>query len=234
MRAAPIALITGLLPLLCIHVTYLVAASHGHVDWCNPYWDSCTSISATGRQLPEKLIFKFIMIPAGLFAILFWWIVQQWLRQTHQRRSPSMQWLGSIAGLFLILYVVALGEGRDYQLLRRIGIILFFSLSYLAQLFFLHQFSKVKTAFEGIENRVFLWQKTMAAILLGIGITTVVLDMVYKDYDSIEDAFEWVMMLFIVGQFVSHYWLWRQVDLRIVISPGSRWAASRKTPASPG
>lgn len=220
MRAAPIALITGLLPLLCIHITYLVAASHGHVDWCNPYWDSCTSISATGRQLPEKLLFKFIMIPAGLVAILFWWIAQQWLQEIHQQRSNAMQWLGSIAGLFLILYVVALGEGREYQLLRRIGIILFFSLTFLAQLFFLYQLGRIKTSLYWVERNVFQWQKTLAIILLGTGITTVVLDLVYADYDSIEDAFEWIMMLFIVAQFVSHYWLWRSADLRIEISRG--------------
>lgn len=227
MRAAPIALITGLLPLLCIHITYIVAASHGHVDWCNPYWDSCTSISATGRQLPEKLVFKFIMIPAGILAILFWWLVQQWLEQVQQRRSGAMQWLGSIAGLFLILYVVALGEGRDYQSLRRIGIILFFSLTFLAQLLFLYQLSRVDRRFTSIQRKVFVWQKAMAATLLGIGITTVILDLIYSDYDSIEDAFEWVMMLFIVAQFCSHYWLWRESDVRVEVK------AARKKSASP-
>ena len=220
MRAAPVALLTGLLPLLCIHITYLVAASHGHVDWCNPYWDSCTSISATGRELPEKLIFKFIMIPAGLLAILFWWLAQQWLWQTHQRRSALMQWVGSIAGLFLILYVVALGEGRDYQVLRRIGIILFFALTFLAQLLFLYQLSQSRTALTVMEEKVLRWQKAMAAILLAIGISTVILDLTYRDYDSIEDAFEWVMMLFIVTQFCSHYWLWREEDLRVEVKRG--------------
>lgn len=217
MRAAPIALITGLLPLFCIHITYFIAASHGHVDWCNPYWDSCTSISATGRQLPEKLVFKFIMIPAGLLAIVFWWLVQHWLWQVHRRRSGAMQWLGSIAGLFLILYVVALGEGRDYQTVRRIGIILFFSLTFLAQLLFLYQLGQAHNRISVLQSRICGWQKAMAAILLGIGITTVILDLTYRDYDRIEDAFEWVMMLFIVAQFCSHYWLWRERDLRVEI-----------------
>jgi hypothetical protein len=227
MRAAPIALITGLLPLFCIHITYFIAASHGHVDWCNPYWDSCTSISATGRQLPEKLVFKFIMIPAGLLAILFWWLVQQWLWQVHQRRSGAMQWLGSIAGLFLILYVVALGEGRDYQQVRRTGIVLFFSLTFLAQLLFLYQLGRAGERVTPLQRNIFGWQKAMAATLLGIGITTVILDLTYSDYDSIEDAFEWVMMLFIVAQFCSHYWLWRESDVRVEVN------AARKKSASP-
>lgn len=216
MRAAPIALITGLLPFLCIHLTYVIAASHGHVDWCNPYWDSCTSISATGRELPEKLLFKFIMIPAGLMAMLFWWLVNQWLAQVCQRRSPVMLAVGAVAGLFLILYVVALGEGREYQGLRRIGIVLFFALTFLAQLLYLARCASM-TRRTALQGRVIRWQSRAAFTLLAIGISTVLLDLFYKNYDAIEDAFEWVMMLFIVAQFVSHYGLWKEVDLRIEI-----------------
>jgi len=220
MRAAPLALITGLLPLLCIHLTYVVAASLGHVDWCIPYWDSCTSISATGRQLPEKLLFKFIMLPAALLAIVFWWIAREWLWQACQRRSPAMLATGAIAGLFLMLYVVALGEGRDYQTIRRIGIILFFSLTFVAQLFFLHHARRALQALKPDQRRVVNIQTALAAMLLTIGILSVVLDLIYARYDDIEDAFEWVMMLFIVGQFISHYPLWNRVNLRIRISSG--------------
>lgn len=232
MRAAPIALLTGLLPFLCIHLTYLVAASHGHVDWCVPYWDSCTSISATGRELPEKLIFKFIMIPAGLCAILFWWLVNHWLEAVGQRKSTLLFRVGAVAGLFLILYVVALGEGREYQGLRRTGIILFFSLTFLAQLLFLARvagsFPRVNVGpatphllgLNGLSTRVIRWQKRAAFTLLAIGISTVLLDLFYKNYDAIEDAFEWVMMLFIIAQFVSHYWLWKEAELRIEIRSG--------------
>ncbi len=234
MRAAPIALLTGLLPFICIHLTYLVAASHGHVDWCNPYWDSCTSISATGRELPEKLIFKFIMIPAGIFAILFWWLVNHWLEAVGLRRSRPLFLTGAIAGLFLILYVVALGEGREYQGLRRTGIILFFSLTFVAQLLFLARAAgsirRVNASLlmphpaglNELSSRVLRWQKRAAFTLLAIGIGTILLDLFYPNYDAIEDAFEWVMMLFIIAQFVSHYWLWRAVDLRIEIRSGGR------------
>ncbi|HVL01115.1 MAG TPA: hypothetical protein VM553_14960 [Dongiaceae bacterium] len=215
MRAAPIALITALLPFLCIHLTYLVAASHGHVEWCVPYWDSCTSISATGRELPEKLLFKFIMIPAGLLAIVFWWLVNGWLDAVGLRRSHSMFWLGAVAGLFLILYVVALGEGREYQILRRIGIILFFSFSFLAQLLFLARTAGMRVALAKSQSRIVHLQQIAALTLLAIGISSVLLDMLYTHYDNIEDAFEWVMMLFIVAQFGSHYGLWKAAGLRL-------------------
>ena len=148
--------------------------------------------------------------------MLFWWLVNQWLGQVGQRRSPVMLAVGAVAGLFLILYVVALGEGREYQGLRRVGIILFFSLTFLAQLLYLARCNRMahKTPLQG---RVIRWQGRAAFTLLAIGISTVLLDLFYRDYDAIEDAFEWVMMLFIVAQFVSHYWLWQEVDLRIEI-----------------
>ena len=105
-------------------------------------------------------------------------------------------------------------------MLRRIGIILFFALTFLAQLLFLYQLSQSRTTLTVMEEKVLRWQKIMAALLMAIGISTVILDLTYRDYDSIEDAFEWVMMLFIVTQFCSHYWLWREEDLRVEVKRG--------------
>lgn len=219
MKVAPLALITGLLPLICVHTTYLIAASHGHVDWCVPYWDSCTSISATGRQLPEKVVFKFIMLPTGVLILLFWWVANQWLEVVGGRRSRAMQLTGSVAALFMMLYVVALGEAGDmYRTMRRIGIILFFSLSFVAQLIFLKRYNDTVKSPMASHQSVVGWQRRAAAMLLAIGISSVILDMTYANYDDIEDAFEWVMMLFVVAQFCSHYLLWRSVGLRVTIS----------------
>lgn len=215
MRLAPFALFTGLLPLVCVHLTYVIAASYGHVDWCVPYWDSCASISATGRELPEKLLFKLLMLPAAFCALLFWWIAAGWLRATCGQPSRAMAVTGSIAALFLMLYVVALGESNDYRWARQTGIVLFFSLTYVAQLCFLARAAGIQDA---AVRRVFRWQARAAGLLLGIGLLSVILDAIYPAYDSIEDAFEWVMMLFIALQFCSHYPLWKAANLRISLS----------------
>jgi hypothetical protein len=218
MRVAPFALLTGLLPLLCIHLTYLLAASQGHVDWCVPYWDSCTSISATGREMPEKLVFKLLMMPAGLCATGFWWLVRQWLLTVHGVRSRAVFVLGTWAALFMLLYVAALGESDEYRWARQTGIILFFSLSYVAQLCFLfHLLPRIHSS-HALQWRVCLWQLYGAITLLAIGIFSIILDFIYPRYDDIEDAFEWVMMLFIVLQFCSHYFLWKDTDLRLEVS----------------
>lgn len=219
MKAAPLALITGLLPFACVHLTYLIAASHGHVDWCVPYWDSCTSISATGRQLPEKLVFKFMMMPTGVLIVLFWWVSNQWLVTVRGQRSRLMPLTGSVAALLMMLYVVALGEVGDlYYTLRHIGIILFFSLSFVTQLIFLKRYADTVKQPLPADMRVVTWQQRAAFMLLAIGVSSVILDMTYARYDGIEDAFEWVMMLFVVVQFCSHYPLWKSAGLRVQIS----------------
>lgn len=217
MRLAPFALFTGLLPLFCVHLTYLLAASYGHVEWCVPYWDSCTSISATGRELPEKLVFKLLMLPAAVCALAFWWLADRWLGLRYGHGSRAMLGTGAIAALFLMLYVVALGESNDYRWARQTGIILFFSLTYVAQLCFLVRLARTPQR-GALETRVFHRQSGAAALLLAIGLASVALDAIWSDYDSVEDAFEWVMMLFIALQFCSHYPLWKAADLRLEVA----------------
>lgn len=216
MRLAPFALFTGLLPLLCVHLSYVIAAAYGHVDWCVPYWDSCSSISATGRELPEKLVFKLLMLPASLCAIAFWYLVSQWLRVSYGRASHVGFSLGALAALFLMLYVVALGESNAYRWARQTGIILFFTLTYVAQLCFLARLAAVPRH-DATVARVFRWQCGAALLLLAIGLLSLALDALWPAYDSVEDAFEWLMMLCIALQFCSHYPLWKAADLRLSV-----------------
>jgi len=44
-----LALAAALSLLLTIHDTFVIAVFEGYISWCIPYWDSCTSISRTGR-----------------------------------------------------------------------------------------------------------------------------------------------------------------------------------------
>ncbi len=73
-------LITALLPAIGVHVSYLLAAQFGHVPWCFPYIDSCTSISAVGRESPESYIFRASIIPTAIFMMVYWRLSREWLR----------------------------------------------------------------------------------------------------------------------------------------------------------
>ena len=191
----------ALLPFITIHVSYILAASQGHVEWCMPYWDACTSISATGRQMPEKLWFKLGMLTAAGVTALLWW---QLGRSTG--KSGTMVILGILACVFLTMYTLALGvEGDTYQRIRRIGITLSFAFTFLAQLLytrFLGQRSK-----SSHDPLTFGWSRFLLGLitaLLIIGILSVVLDAALGErYDDYEDAFEWILALLLNSWFAG-------------------------------
>ena len=197
-----LAWVCALLPFVATHASYIIAASQGHVEWCIPYWDSCTSISATGRQMPEKLWFKLGMIPAALLTALFWRNLHTWFATTpvaHLRRASSaMLVLGMLAAMFLVLYTLALGEeGETSRFIRRTGVILAFALTYLAQLLATHLFGQY--ARETTDHPLIIGQQrlmTLLLSLLGVGVVSVMLEgMLGEGYDRYEDGFEWIMAL---------------------------------------
>lgn len=201
-RLVWLAALVAFLPFLTIHVSFLLAANAGHVPWCFPYLDSCTSISATGRHAPEKYWFKGMMIPAALLTAWFWRELRHWLsgyRPGEARRTPQvMQVLGLLAALFLILYTLALGEaGDNFRRVRRIGVTLSFTFTYLAQLLCTRALHVLARA--AGDARLARWHRRLLGLLLlllATGLLSVLLDAwMGSAYDAVEDAFEWVLAL---------------------------------------
>lgn len=216
-----LALLAAVLPFVAVHLTWLVAASHGLVEWCNPYIDSCTSISATGRHPPASYVFRATMLPAAVVLALYWWCNYSWLRwmQPEGERESSLRWmlvLGLLACLGLVLYVTVLGEaGAAWRFQRRAGTVLFFSFTFLAQLLFSLQLQALAARLPQVQGlaRSMWW---LCCLLLALGILTVVLqawDGVL--YDSVEDAFEWVLSLLLQANFLLGYLVWRRAGWQL-------------------
>jgi len=224
-------LVAGLLPLTTYHLCFVIAASVGHLPWCNPYLDSCTSISATGRQAPEMLVFKGLIIPAAIIIAAFWTIATRWLQQFgapwDNRLTRWMGRLGITAALFLVIYTVALGiEDDAYRPLRRVGAMLSFTLTYLAQLLLTLQLCRLRRAFP---QQFPAWPTPVlsgfCAILIVSGVVSLLLDGFYPAYDRLEDAFEWGFALLLNIYFVAFYFVWRATGVLIGIftdTPGFR------------
>lgn len=211
--ARSIALATGLLPIIAIHTTYIVSAVQGHVPWCFPYFESCTSISATGRHGAAFYIFKGTMIPAAVLLMLYWYLAQQWLRRLGDSPAAARTIfvIGMIGAIFLIVYTVALGAaGDDIRLQRRIGIIFYFTLTYLSQLLVLWRLGRVR-AHEPTRS----WLYLLCATALVIGVTTIVLDVTISNYDDYEDAFEWILALLIHLYFLVTVITWKNTGFRV-------------------
>lgn len=200
---------TGLIPIIAIHLTYLVAAAEGHVPWCFPYIDSCTSISATGRHGTAFYLFKAIMIPYAAVLGLFWLRTRELLLRLGdtRRAANTVMGIGIVAAVFLVVYTVALGAGGDFfYLQRRIGIILYFSMTALGEMLFTWRLGKQR----GIEDKTRPLHLGIVYAFLGIGILTVFLNALMDNYVDYEDAFEWGLALLMKCYFLVMYFTWRQ------------------------
>lgn len=204
-RTIPLlALLLGTLPIVAINATYLIAAAEGYVPWCVPYWDSCTSISATGREGTAFYFFKATMIPMA-FLYGWYWKLTNITLGFFGYRGKSIQILGIISAIALICYTLALGiVGDNFRLTRRIGIIIFFTLTYLCQLLVVYRTGKLN-----IPDSTRHWQLLTCALILGVGILTLLLDLMLDNYDDFENAFEWVIAILIHLNFLIAYWGWR-------------------------
>lgn len=217
MNARSLALLSAVIPFVTIQLTYLVSASYGHVDWCFPYIDSCTSISATGRHPPASYIFRASMLPLAAIMMGFWWVSAAWLRSQRLAAGLAVgganRWmlrLGILACIGLILYVTVLGEVGDlWRRQRRAGVVLFFSFTYLSQLLWLSQ-TRELPILHGLWSTRAMWYLCYA--LLVIGISTVVFEAWNEAlYDTVEDAFEWVLALMLQSNFLLAWLTWRRM-----------------------
>ena len=206
-RTALLALLLSTLPTLVINLNYLIAASDGAVPWCVPYWDSCTSISATGRQGLAFYFFKLTMLPLAVVYWVYWNSTYHALDAAGYLRR-TIWTLGRIAVIALVAYVLALGLAGDaLQLTRRIGIILFFTLTYLCQLLLVYRQIAL-----GLKAPTQRWQLRLLLTVLLVGLLTLILDVGMDNYDSIEDAFEWLIALLLHINFLLAALTWRYLD----------------------
>lgn len=208
-----LAMAAALTPLITVHTTFMVSVLEGYVSWCIPYWDSCTSISRTGRNGTAYFIFKGAMLPAATLGILFWYLNSRWLYQlgSRSRGRHWIPWLGLIACASLAAYTMALGhEGDGFNLTRRIGVVLYFSFTFIAQLL-------ISAAL----MRHPLWQRNGGRLLrlceltLAVGILSVILTaLVPEIYGQVNHSFEWVLALLINLHAIWVAVLWKQSQFR--------------------
>lgn len=210
--------LTVLVPITAAHLAYFVSAAGGHVDWCVPYWDGCTSISRAGRFGLSNHLFRALMLPHAAQLMMFWGLVWLWLRALRPdagRRSAAVLVLGTVAALFLILYASFLGvEGAVYQWLRRYGINVFFSFSVLAQML-------VIALLQPVQQLPNLLRRTMlafAAALLILGLLSLPLQHIVRDADRAMDALEWNYALLMALFYGLLGIAWGATDFRVRVS----------------
>lgn len=215
-RFLPLA--TGLLPIIAIHASLLLAIVAGAIAPCIPYLDGCASISATGRYEPAVFLFKPAMTVEAVLMVCYWISNAIWLRAlsrvTGQHAGPStalMSILGVVSALALIVYVTFLGTQTPiYEFMRKFGIYFYFLFSVIAQIMLAGKVLGLSKQLELVSvatiSRMQLW---LAAMPLALGALNLALKLTLDDADSAENMIEWTSALLMHVYYVLTYFSWR-------------------------
>ena len=210
-------LLTGFVPIIAVHVSYLIAIRAGILVACIPYIDGCTSVSATGRYPPSSFLFKGLMMPEAILMAAYWLFSVAWLRSLERAAGRSGNGGTSIAvfgvagALFLIIYVTFLGtQGPVYDFMRRFGVYLYFLFTVVAQLILASKVLSLSSNLRIPEVvRITKYQLALALIPFAIGILNLVLKAVLDDAVASERIIEWIFALLMHSYFLLSYFSWR-------------------------
>jgi hypothetical protein len=213
-------LITGLLPIVAIHLSLLIAIEAGVIPACNPYFEGCTSISAIGRYVPASYLFKPAMMAEAVVMVIYWLFSISWLRSLYAQ-AQMRAGIGTVAGvlgivgsLFLMVYITLLGSQEPfYEFMRRFGIYVYFAGSILAQLILAIRLQTVSQAL-GLTylNGIARLQIGIALVPFVLGILNLLLKALLADSDPAENMIEWIFALLMQCYFVLTFFAWRDTE----------------------
>ena len=216
--SAWVALVTGLLPIIVVNTCYIVSVGSGNLPGCVPYLDGCTSISSAGRYGAAYFLFKLGMVPAALLLAYFWLLARRWLvalGDLDYRRLRTMVCIGVAGAAFLILYTVFLGtKGDIYSLLRRYGVTLYFSCSYLAQLLLLHYLTTLRDRqIIQLPRSITGGMLTIAIMLLFLGLISIPIGnfIFIAEKKIIMNVIEWNFALLLSAYYLLAWQAWLRV-----------------------
>ena len=220
-------LIVGFLPIIGIHLSYIVAMNAGVVQECIPYIDGCVTISATGRYPPSTYLFKGVMLPQALLLAVYWLFAVAWYRAicgvSEQPLRGIDRWIGGIGvagALFLVLYVTFLGAYDEfYTLMRRFGVYFYFLFSVVAQLLMTIQILRHGASSALLRHGKMKLFLVIAPFVLGI-FNWVMKAILGDDSGPIESRVEWTVSMMMQLWFVVSYYSWKATDFGAAYSVG--------------
>jgi hypothetical protein len=212
-----VAALAGLLPIAAVNIALLMNVNAG-MDSCFPYWEGCVSVSRGVRSGPGLVLFKVLSLPAALLMAWCWRQVGAWLEDAADpgsRRRRSIVWLGTIGAAFLLVYAAALGtEGELYRWMRRYGVVFYFGLTGLAQLFTVSCLWRRRRAVRsGRLVRQILVFCGVVFLSWALGVASALKRKLIDDpefLDRVENALEWDFALALSLAFVALAWILRE------------------------
>jgi hypothetical protein len=216
MPITPIPFLIALLAIVGTSVALWISQTLELVPRCNVYLEGCISISAAGRHPPAVHAFRAMIIPHGTLLMLVWPLTVHWLRELAAGTPPMRRVIllfGGVSPVFLIYYVIGLGEeGIWIEEPRLIVIRIFFVLTLVAQL--LTGTAVLRHSRVGGPGAVPRW---LAVLLLGVAIGTfavagvsVPLEFTLEDPSVAHNLMQWHASTIYLVWFILLWLAWRQ------------------------
>ena len=187
-----LALICFILPTTTVIISYLISVKLNLVTACIPNIEGCTSISRAGRYVPVKYFFKPMMFLYAIFLFLFWYNFLEKIK-TINVSEKKFPWFATFSILFLILYIVFLGEGKIYEFFRRIGIYIYIFFTVITQFLISKKLYSIKQKIKKIYNIKFIkvnYFLTLFLVIFGIILMPILLIKI-DNFSEIKNIISW-------------------------------------------
>jgi hypothetical protein len=225
--ALPLAIAIAMV--VAVHTCFVISASLGHIQWCNPYIDGCATISRASRQEPAVYIYRVLIGGSGLLMIPYWRVTGTW----HALLAPSQPGtalvrafvaLGIVGAVALVLNASVLGAtAQEVRIYRRVFVIVFFVATYLAAVLSSLSLSRCAAGTPGLRN-VVRAKIALAALMLALGVFNYAVLPYFEDLqpleDRLENAIEWQWVAILCAFFAVSSIGWRRTRLQ------AHWTAS--------
>ena len=196
-------LLVSIIPFIAIHLSFILSVQNEYLSLCNPYIDGCYSISRAARQPSSIIIFKVLMLISALFLFFLW------PRLFKPNYNKLLILIGRLGSLFLIAYIVALGEeGFFYEIMRRFGVFIFYIFTLISQWVF--------TFSTQMRIRRFFLKNFLINIIVFLQFLAFLLAIpffiFFKNYGYIENIIEWWITLLITLWFFINFIYYKKND----------------------
>jgi len=196
-------LLVSIIPFIAIHLSFILSVQNEYLSLCNPYIDGCYSISRAARQPSSIIIFKVLMLISALFLFFLW------PRLFKPNYNKILIFIGRVGSLFLIAYIVALGEeGFFYEIMRRFGVFIFYIFTLISQWVF--------TFSTQMRIRRFFLKNFLINIIVFLQLLAFLLAIpffiFFKNYGYIENIIEWWITLLITLWFFINFIYYKKND----------------------
>ena len=196
-------LLVSIIPFIAIHLSFILSVQNEYLSLCNPYIDGCYSISRVARQPSSIIIFKVLMLISALYLFFLW------PRLFKPNYNKLLILIGRLGSLFLIAYIVALGEeGFFYEIMRRFGVFIFYIFTLISQWVF--------TFSTQMRIRRFFLKNFLINIIVFLQLLAFLLAIpffiFFKNYGYIENIIEWWITLLITLWFFINFIYYKKND----------------------